>query len=439
MSVDTGTRHPHARRASLAAFVGTVLEWYDFIIYGIAAAIVFNVLFFPTGAPILGTLGALGTFAVGFLARPLGGIVLGRFGDRHGRRSVLVITLVLMGLSTTAIGLLPTYEQAGIIAPILLVLMRLVQGFGAGAEYAGAVVLSVEHADPRRRGLAGTAAPLGFAVATILGNAVFGLFLLLPREEFLAWGWRVPFLLGAVCLLVGYLVRRGVEEPAEFEQVRGSAPCRAGVLASFRAQPRSFLTVVMARIGESAFAYLLPVFGVAYVATTLGLGSSVALTAMLVASAVQALMLPLCGLAADRYGRKTVYLTGTLLSIAWMAPFFLLTETGAFGAVIAAFVVGVGVVYPMMQSAQATWFAELFDAEFRMSGFAIAREAGTIVGGGLAPLAATALFAWSGQWWLVVVLMVVLLSVTVCGLLLGRETLVNTGRDRDAVDVPATP
>jgi MFS family permease len=430
--------HRQSKRASLAALIGTVLEWYDFIVYGTAAAIILNTLFFPSDDPLVGTLAAFATYAVGFLARPLGGLVLGRLGDRVGRRSVLVLTLFLMGAATTAIGLLPSYEQVGVLAPILLVLLRLVQGFGAGGEYAGAVVLSVEHADPRRRGLAGSAAPLGFAVATLLGNGVFFLFLLLPPEQFAAWGWRVPFLLGAACVLVGWVIRRRVEEPPAFAQAQAegatSTPAPGGVFAAIRRHPRSTLIVIGSRMGENGFAYLLPVFGVAYVSTTLGLGRTLALWAVMAASAVQVVAIPLCGLLSDHIGRKPVYAAGTIASLVWLVPFFLLTDTGATAWVVLAFVVGLGICYPAMLAPQAAWYAELFDTEFRLSGFAFSRELGSLLAGGLAPFIATALYAWSGHWWPILVFMAVLAALTLVALALGPETV---RRDLDSRPTPA--
>jgi MFS family permease len=435
-----GSAPGQSRKASLAALVGTVLEWYDFIVYGTAAAIVLNTQFFPSHDPLLGTLAAFATYAVGFLARPVGGLVLGRLGDRVGRRRMLVLTLVLMGASTTAIGLLPTYAQVGPLAPILLVLLRLVQGFGAGGEYAGAVVLSVEHARPDRRGFAGSAAPLGYAVATLLGNGVFSLFLLLPEDQFASWGWRLPFLLGALCLLVGYLIRRTVEEPPVFQDTRTgpSAGRPGGIFAALRRHPRSFFIVVGTRMGENGFAYLLPVFGVAYVATTLGLGRSLGLGAVMIASAVQAVLIPLCGLLSDHVGRKPVYLAGILGSVCWMVPFFLLSDTRSAGWVILAFVIGLGVFYPAMLAPQAAWYAELFDTEFRMSGFAFSREVGSVLAGGLAPFIATALYAWAGHWWPILVYMAAMAALTVVALALGPETARSPVAEPSAAKEPQT-
>lgn len=423
---ETSTAKPRRqpKRAALAAFVGTVLEWYDFILYGTAAAIILNTLFFPTQDPLIGTLAAFATYAVGFLARPLGGLFLGRLGDRVGRKRLLVITLFLMGGATVSIGLLPTYESIGVWAPILLVVMRLLQGFGAGGEYAGAVVLSVEHAKPKRRGLAGTAAPLGFSMGTLLANGIFALFFLMPRDQFEAWGWRIPFLLGALTVLVGYLIRRGVEEPEVFEKAKQERRTeRPGLFSSIRRHPDSFFIVIATRMGENGFAYLIPVFGVAYVTTTVGLSESYALGAVMAASAVQLITVPLYGWLADQFGRKPVYAYGASLSVVWLVPYFLLVGTESVPLMFVGVLIGFGVFYPAMLAPQAAWYAELFDTEFRLSGFAFSREIGSVLSGGIAPFIATGLFAWTGHWWPVVLYMGIMGLITLYGLWKGPETL----------------
>jgi metabolite-proton symporter len=423
--VSTTSAH-QSRKAGIAALVGTALEWYDFLIYGTAAALILNDLFFPTANPLVGTLAAFATYAVGFLARPLGGIVLGNLGDKLGRKKVLVLTLVIMGIATAAIGLLPTYHQIGVAAPILLILLRLVQGFGAGGEYAGAVVLSVEHADQRRRGAAGAWAPLGYAAATLLAAGVFQLFLLMPKEQFRAWGWRLPFLLSIVVLLVGYLIRRRITETPAFEKAQQATVEKAPVFAVLRRHPKSFLVVIGARFAENGFAYLFPVFGVAFVTTQLGVSKNVALGAVVAASAVELVTIPFYAALSDRVGRRPVYLVGALASVAWVIPFFLLVNTENTAAVLVAFIVGLGVAYPAMLAPQASWFAELFDTQMRLSGFAFAREVGSVLAGGLAPFIATALFAWANHWWPVAVYMAVLTVITLIALWIGPET-----RDRD--------
>lgn len=420
-----------SRRAGIAALVGTALEWYDFLIYGTAAALVLNDLFFPGADPLVGTLAAFATYAVGFLARPLGGMVLGNLGDRMGRRAVLVLTLLLMGAATALIGLLPTYDQIGVAAPALLIVLRLVQGFGAGGEYAGAVVLSVEHADQRRRGAAGAWAPVGYALATLLAAGVFQLFVLLPDEQFRSWGWRVPFLLSLVVLLVGYLIRRRIEETPAFENARKSGTEKTPLLAVLRKEPRSFFVVIGARFAENGFAYLFPVFGVAFVTTELGVSKNLALSAVVASAAVELVTIPLFARLSDRLGRRPVYVAGAIASVAWVVPFFLLVGTGNTWAVLFAFVVGLGVAYPAMLAPQAAWFAELFGTRTRLSGFAFAREVGSVLAGGLAPFIATALYSWADHWWPVAVYMALLTAATLVALALGPETV-----DRGLEDAP---
>lgn len=423
--MSTPTEAQKSRKAGLAAFIGTVLEWYDFIIYGTAAAIVLNKVFFPNSDPLVGTLAAFATYAVGFLARPLGGLLLGYLGDKVGRKSVLVLTLFLMGGATTAIGLLPGYDSIGLWAPALLVLMRLIQGFGAGGEYAGAVVLSVEHAQKGKRGAAGAWAPLGFAAATLLANAVFFFFLnVLSEEQFMAWGWRVPFLLGAACMLVGYLIRRNIEEPPAFEKAQQAVqPRKIGLFSAIKQHPRSFFIVIGSRMGENGFAYLYPVFCVSYMVTTLKMEKSMALWAVIIASAIQLVTIPFYGALSDRIGRKKVYLGGIVFSVLWLTPFFMLLDVQAFWAVALGFAVGLGIAYPAMLSPQAAWYAELFDTEFRLAGFAFSRELGSLLAGGLALFIATALYTYYQHWWPIVVYMGGMGVLTLIALALGPETV----------------
>lgn len=446
----TGSTPRQARKAGIAAFVGTLLEWYDFLIYGTAAALILNELFFPTTSPVVGTMAAFATYAVGFLARPLGGLVLGNMGDRVGRKGMLVLTIVLMGLATTAIGLLPTYDQIGVWAPILLVVLRLLQGFGAGGEYAGAVVLSVEHGDQRRRGLAGAWAPMGFAAATLISTGVFQLFVQLPESQFRSWGWRVPFLIGGVLLLVAYLIRRHISETPAFEEAKAQEaagqqkPGKITLLAAFRKHKRNFLVVIGARFAENGFAYLFPVFGVAYAANQVGLPRSLSLLSVVVASAVQLIAIPILGALSDRIGRRPVYAGGAVASLLWLPVFFLMLETMSPTLVMIAFVVGLGIFYPAMLSPQAAYFAELFGTRTRLSGFAFAREIGSVLAGGFLPLIATALLAWAGHWWAVLVYLAAMTVVTLVALALGPETRdtdlsgVDDAAERDLVDAHGT-
>ncbi len=417
-----------ARKAGIAALVGTTLEWYDFLIYGTAAALVLNSQFFPNADPTVGTLAAFATYAVGFLARPLGGIVLGNMGDKVGRKKMLIFTIVLMGVATTLIGVLPNYAAIGMWAPILLILLRLLQGFGAGGEYAGAVVLSVEHGDQNRRGLAGAWAPTGFALATLLSTGVYQIATLLPEDAFQSWGWRVPFLLGSVLLAVGYFIRRNIDETEAYEnavqaEAAGVAQeTKIPVLESIRRSPRNFLVVIGARMAENGFAYLFPVFAVGFAVNTLGVERSTTLLAVVIASAVQLVFIPIWAHLSDRIGRRPVYAGGALLSVLWLVPFFLLLETLSAPLLTVGFVVGLGIFYPAMLAPQAAYFAELFDTRTRLSGFAFAREIGSVLAGGFLPLIATALIAAFGHWWVIVVYLGILTALTLVALAYGPET-----------------
>jgi MFS family permease len=417
-----------ARKAGIAALVGTTLEWYDFLIYGTAAALVLNSQFFPNADPTVGTLAAFATYAVGFLARPLGGIVLGNMGDKVGRKRMLIFTIVLMGVATTLIGVLPNYAAIGVWAPILLILLRLLQGFGAGGEYAGAVVLSVEHGDQKRRGLAGAWAPAGFALATLLSTGVYQLATLMPEDAFQSWGWRVPFLLGSVLLAVGYFIRRSIDETEAYqnavqaESAGVAQETKIPVLESIRRSPRNFLVVIGARMAENGFAYLFPVFAVGFAVNTLGVDRSTTLLAVVIASAVQLVFIPIWAHLSDQIGRRPVYAGGALLSLLWLVPFFLLLETLSAPLLTLGFVVGLGVLYPAMLAPQAAYFAELFDTRTRLSGFAFAREIGSVLAGGFLPLIATALIAAFGHWWVIVVYLGILTALTLAALVYGPET-----------------
>lgn len=428
-AVPTTAQRKQARKAGIAALVGTTLEWYDFLIYGTAAALVLNSQFFPDSDPVVGTMAAFATYAVGFLARPFGGIILGNMGDKVARKKMLVFTIVLMGVATTLIGLLPTYAAIGVGAPILLIALRLLQGFGAGGEYAGAVVLSVEHGDQRRRGLAGAWAPMGFALATLLSTSVFQLMTsILSEEAFLDWGWRVPFLLGALLLLVGYFIRRTIDEtPAYEEAVKAEAEgvaqqTKVPVFEAIRRHPRNFLVVVGARFAENGFAYLFPVFAVGFAVNNLGVPTAVTLMSVVIASAVQVVAIPLWAALSDRVGRRPVYAGGAIASVLWLVPFFFMLETLSTPLLVIGFVVGLGILYPAMLAPQAAYFAELFDTRTRLSGFAFAREIGSVLAGGFLPLIATALLAAFGHWWIIVVYLLFLTILTLVALAFGPET-----------------
>src|ERR1700710_1542683 len=313
-------------RVIAAACIGSALEWYDFFLYGTAAALVFGDLFFPKGDPLTGTLLAFLTFGVGFVVRPLGGILFGIMGDRYGRKPVLVATLLMIGIGTTAIGLLPTYAQIGYWAPALLVALRVVQGLGAGAEYGGAVVFLVENAPPKHRGFWGGFAPLGVSVGNLLAAGAFALVTLLPREDLMSWGWRLPFLASFLLILVGIFVRLRVTETPVFTEAvvaRGKIE-KNPAMEALKRHPRNFFVVLGARLAENGLGYLFPVFGLSYVITTLGVPNADALSALMLAFVIELFTIVGFASLSDRIGRRPVYIFGALCGIVWAFPFFLL-------------------------------------------------------------------------------------------------------------------
>ena len=412
------------RRVLLASAVGSALEWYDFFIYGTAAALVFGDLFFPKADPATGTLLALASFGVGFIARPFGGLVFGRLGDRIGRKPVLVITLLLVGSGTFLIGLLPTYETAGMLAPILLVTLRLVQGFGAGAEYGGAVIMAVEHAPPGKRGLFGSWAAIGVTAGNLLAAAVFAYFSSLPKEDFMAWGWRVPFLLSFVLIVFGFYIRSRVAETPVFSEIAANnKAARSPVRDAFRKHPREFLVVVGARLAENGLGYLFPVFTLNYMTKTLGMAKSMVLTGIMAAYVVSLATIPFFSVLSDRIGRRPVYMGGALFSAALAIPFFLMVETGTPVLVWTALILAIAVGVAAMFGPQAAYFAEMFGARLRYTGFALAREAGSILAGGPAPFIAATLLLWSGNRpWAVAGYIIVLSLITAVAVYYGPET-----------------
>src|SRR6185312_5386112 len=385
-------------RVILAASIGSALEWYDFFLYGTAAALVFGELFFPKSDPLVGTLLSFLTFGVGFVVRPLGGILFGIMGDRYGRKPVLVATLLMIGAGTTAIGLLPTYATVGYWAPIMLVALRVLQGLGAGAEYGGAVIYLVENAPARHRGFWGGFAPLGVSVGNLLAAGAFALVTMLPRDQLMAWGWRLPFLASFLLIVVGLIVRLRVSETPVFTEgvvARGKIE-RNPAMAALRRQPRNFLVVLGARMAENGLGYLFPVFGLSYLVNTLGVARSEALSALMLAFVVE--LFAILGFAAlsDRIGRRPVYLFGALAGVVLAFPFFWLVGTGEWVWIAVAFILARAVITAAMFGPQAAYFAELFPPQRRFAGFAFARELGSLLAGGPAPFLATALVAWAG-------------------------------------------
>ena len=415
---------PHSvRRVVVSSFIGTAIEWYDFFLYGTAAALVFNRLFFPTLEPLAGTMASFATYAVGFFARPIGGIVFGHFGDRVGRKSMLVTTLVMMGLATFCVGILPTYEQAGLLAPICLVALRFVQGLAVGGEWGGAVLMVAEHSDIRRRGFFASWVQAGVPVGMLLATAAFSLVTLLPAESFMSWGWRIPFLMGVVLTAFGYFIRLRVLESPIFTQAKAKQTvAKLPILEVVRHQRKSVFLAMGARLAENVCFYIFTVWVLSYATQQLGMARSTLLNGVLIGSAVQLGAIPFFGALSDRMGRRPVYVGGAIFLLLFAFPFFWLVETRSIGFVWLAIVLGM-VGHAAMYGPQAAFFSELFGTGTRYTGASLGYQLASPFAGGLAPLIASALLSASGnQTWSVALYLVGVALVTIACVCVAQET-----------------
>ncbi len=410
--------------------IGTTIEWYDFYLYATASALVFKPLFFPNVSSTAGTLATFATYAAGFGARPVGAVVAGHFGDRLGRKAVLVGALLTMGLVTAVIGALPTYAEAGLVAPALLAALRVLQGVAVGAEWGGAAVLLVEHAPPGRRGLFGSFTQLGSPAGMLLATSVFYLVRKINGPSaFLAFGWRIPFLLSLVLVVIGFFIRVRLVDAEIFDRLKQRDElARLPVLEVLRSQPRNVLITTGLRISQVALFVLLTTYSLTYLQDSFGKGSSLGLIAVLISSAIGLVSTPGWALLSDRIGRRPPYLFGALAGVLALALFFVAAGSGSAIAVALSIVFGINVVHDAMYGPQAAWFAELFDTRVRYSGSSLGYSIGAVLGGGFAPLIAAALLVvGGGRPWLIVVYFAVLAAITVAAAYAARETRGNTG------------
>jgi len=411
-------------KVAFASLIGTSIEWYDFFLYGTAAALVFNKLFFPQFDPLTGTIAAFATFAVGFIARPIGGIVFGHYGDRIGRKNMLYLTLLIMGLATTVIGLLPTYSKVGIWAPVLLVAMRLCQGFGLGGEWGGAVLMAVEHAPAHRRGFYGSWPQIGAYIGLLLSTLVFRWVSGTPEAAFLSWGWRVPFLLSVVLVAVGLWIRMRVAESPVFARVKEQKiEAKMPILEAITRHPKNILLAMGARFAENGLFYVFTTFALTYVATQLKLPRVIALNGLLLASTINIFAGPAWGALSDRFGRRPIYIWGALACGLLAFPFFALLDTKVAGLIWLG--IGLPLVFghAAMYGPQASFLSELFSARVRYSGASLGYQLASVFAGGLSPLIATGLLAWGdGHPWPVSLYMIALVLITIVSVLLAAET-----------------
>jgi MFS family permease len=414
------------RRMLVSCFLGTTIEWYDFLVYGFLAPLTFNGLFFPALSPLAGTIAVFGVFAVGFAARPLGGVFFAHVGDRVGRKPIMVSTLILMGASTTAIGLTPTYARIGIAAPIVLVCLRFLQGFSLGGESAAGPLLAMESAPGNTRGLFAALVSSGAAAGTVLGAAAaFGVGAL-PREALLSWGWRLPFVASAPIFAISFYVRMKVEETPAFERaLERAAPERVPLLAVLKRCKRPTLQVLLCAMAESSTFYFTSVFGLSYGIQTLHLGNGLLLSGVAIGNAVGIVTNPMFGALSDRIGRRPLLGASYLLAAVYVLfLFFPLMRTGVPALVIVAMAIPGALLQPMSLAVSGSFYPERFvDARLRLSGVSVGRQLGTVLGGGLMPMIAALLLAISGgalTW--VLAYFVLVCGLAVAAVISARET-----------------
>jgi metabolite-proton symporter len=436
------------KRIVAASLIGTTIEWYDFFLYGSAAALVFNKLFFPDSDPLVGTLLSFLTYAVGFAARPLGALVFGHYGDRLGRKKLLVLSLLLMGGATFAIGLLPTHATVGAAAPVLLTALRLVQGFALGGEWGGAVLLVSEHGDSRRRGFWASWPQTGAPAGQLLATGVLSLLTaVLSDEAFGSWGWRIPFLLSGVLVAIGLWIRLSVDESPVFQEAlaqaearkaaagttaRSTAPERLPLVSVLRHHWRDILIAMGARMAENISYYVITAFILVYATTSAGVSRQTALNSVLIASAVHFAVIPAWGTLSDRIGRRPVYLLGAAGIGLWMFPFFSLIDTGDFGNLVLAVTVGL-ILHGAMYAPQAAFFAEMFATRMRYSGASIGAQFASVAAGAPAPLIATALLAGYDSSTPIALYVIAAAVLTLLAVGVAKET-----RHRDLTEIEST-
>ncbi|MHA0939169.1 MFS transporter [Enterobacter kobei] len=424
------------KKVLIASLTGSAIEWFDYFLYGTAAALVFNKIFFPMVDPVIGLILSYLSFSLTFFIRPIGGVLFAHIGDRIGRKKTLVLTLSLMGGATVMIGLLPTYEMIGMWAPALLILMRIIQGMGIGGEWGGALLLAYEYAPEKRKGFFGSIPQAGVTIGMLMATFIVSLMTLFSEEDFLSWGWRIPFLLSSVLVLLGLWIRKDIDETPDFQKVKASGQvAKAPLRDTLKHHWREVLIAAGLKVVETAPFYIFSTFVVSYATTTLTYQKSQALEAVTLGALVATLMIPLMGLLSDKIGRQRMYATSVFILGLFIVPWFMLLNTGTTWGIVLATVIAFGVLWAPVTAVLGTLCSEIFSANVRYTGITLGYQLGAALAGGTAPLIATGLLAkYDGDWvpvaWYLAVTVAISLIAIFCASRVKRTPAVQAQPDQ---------
>lgn len=401
------------RRIWLASLVGSSIEWFDYFLYATVAGLVFNQVFFVSEDPTVGLLLSYASLALAFFIRPFGGIIFSHIGDKIGRKKTLIMTLSLMGGATFLMGVLPTYQAIGVAAPILLVSLRLIQGLGIGGEWGGALLLAYEYAPPEKRGLYGSIPQMGVTIGMFLGTgALTFITFVISIDAFVSWGWRVPFILSAFLVLFGFWIRKGIDETPDFKNLKESGEVvKVPLFETLKTHWREVLIAIGAKVVETAPFYIFGTFVISYATTQLDFTYVEALIAVMVATVVTTVLIPIMGSLSDKVGRKKMYIYGVLAMFIYAFPYFLLLHQGTFITLLISTVIGLGVIWAPITAVLGTMFSEIFDAKVRYTGITLGYQIGAALAGGTAPLVATALLLEFNNSWIPIALYIMLTAI----------------------------
>ncbi|HHY2938705.1 TPA: MFS transporter [Enterobacter roggenkampii] len=424
------------KKVLIASLTGSAIEWFDYFLYGTAAALVFNKIFFPMVDPVIGLILSYLSFSLTFFIRPIGGVLFAHIGDRIGRKKTLVLTLSLMGGATVMIGLLPTYEMIGLWAPALLILMRIIQGMGIGGEWGGALLLAYEYAPEKRKGFFGSIPQAGVTIGMLMATFIVSLMTLFSEEDFLSWGWRIPFLLSSVLVLLGLWIRKDIDETPDFQRVKASGQvAKAPLRDTLKHHWREVLIAAGLKVVETAPFYIFSTFVVSYATSTLTYQKSQALEAVTLGALVATLMIPLMGLLSDKVGRQRMYAISVFVLGLFIVPWFMLLNTGTTWGIVLATVIAFGVLWAPVTAVLGTLCSEIFSANVRYTGITLGYQLGAALAGGTAPLIATGLLVkYDGDWvpvaWYLAVTVTISLIAIFCASRVKRATLIQAQPER---------